>query len=270
MHTLETIEQLFTNDVLDRARLLMPQGQKKLRKLLGRNTGLLGTSAKIDKEDKTKVSSRVLYLAPHKLSGVNLCPSARTCVKACLNTAGHGRFTSTQEARISKTKQLLADPVAFAALLMLEIQAHAKRCSKAGITGAIRLNGTSDINWSMLWHYIREQGLETYEYTKRADMADSALTHVTYSFQGLDHETAEYLQSMVSFTGRNIAVVFDTPKGAPLPKTWAGLPVLDGDVSDNRFNDPAGAGIVGLRVKGEGRKLKRSRFIVSTSQGGLV
>jgi hypothetical protein len=48
---------------------------------------------------------------------------------------------------------------------------------------------------------------------------------------------------------KNIAIVFDLKKGKPFPKTCFGLPVLDGDLSDNRFFDKKNH-IIGLRSKG--------------------
>ncbi len=43
--------------------------------------------------------------------------------------------------------------------------------------------------------------------------------------------------------------MFRIRKGQPLPKTWQGREVIDGDLSDARFLDKAGV-IVGLRPKG--------------------
>lgn len=49
-----------------------------------------------------------------------------------------------------------------------------------------------------------------------------------------------------------MAVVFSTRKGEPLPETWHGFRVIDGDESDLRFTDPAGV-VVGLRAKGDAK-----------------
>jgi len=42
---------------------------------------------------------------------------------------------------------------------------------------------------------------------------------------------------------------------------YRGFPVIDGDLTDNRFNDPIGV-IVGLRVKNTGKK-DESGFVVN-------
>ena len=48
----------------------------------------------------------------------------------------------------------------------------------------------------------------------------------------------------------NIAVVF---KGKELPETYKGRKVINGDISDHRFLDPAGV-VVGLLAKGKAKK----------------
>jgi hypothetical protein len=48
--------------------------------------------------------------------------------------------------------------------------------------------------------------------------------------------------------GHRVAVVFDVPKGG-LPTTWNGVPVLNGDKTDDLWEHKPGH-IVGLAVKG--------------------
>jgi len=50
-----------------------------------------------------------------------------------------------------------------------------------------------------------------------------------------------------------VAVVYDVAEGEPLPPSWRGHEVLDGDLSDYRFLDESPR-VIGLRVKtGPGR-----------------
>jgi hypothetical protein len=58
----------------------------------------------------------------------------------------------------------------------------------------------------------------------------------------------------------NVAVVFNTKKGKPLPKTYYGIKVVEGDDTDLRFLDSKRV-IVGLRAKGNAKK-DRSGFVV--------
>lgn len=53
--------------------------------------------------------------------------------------------------------------------------------------------------------------------------------------------------------GANIATVSSVPKGRPLPERFMSRAVIDGDLHDLRFLDPAGD-VVGLRSKGRGKK----------------
>ena len=53
----------------------------------------------------------ILYLSPHKLAGHgNVCPHATDgCMKTCLYSAGRGKFSTVQQARIKKTKLFFED-----------------------------------------------------------------------------------------------------------------------------------------------------------------
>ena len=53
--------------------------------------------------------------------------------------------------------------------------------------------------------------------------------------------------------GYNIATVFGVKKTEPLPLSYLGMPVFNGDESDLRFLDPTGV-IVGLYAKGPAKK----------------
>lgn len=53
--------------------------------------------------------------------------------------------------------------------------------------------------------------------------------------------TGEAAARRVLGAGGNVAVVFRVKRGRPLPAVWNGYPVIDGDVTDLRYLDPAGA-----------------------------
>ena len=65
--------------------------------------------------------------------------------------------------------------------------------------------------------------------------------------------------------GGTVAVVFDTPKGAPLPRTWNGHRVIDGRVHDYRFLDPRGV-VVGLSALGKDAKADVRGFVVRVAE----
>ena len=190
----------------------------------------------------------IMHLAPSTLSGYNTCPMASEgCASACLNTAGRGRFTATQEARIRKTKWFFEDRESFMAQLVQDIRAAIRKAEREGMTPVFRLNGTSDIRWETVevfgFRNIMEMFRRTqfYDYTKLPNRRNIPSNyHLTFSRS----EVNEHLipQDM------NVAVVFDE-----LPETWNGRKVIDGTETDLRFLDPQGV-VVGLLAKGKAKK----------------
>lgn len=97
--------------------------------------------------------------------------------------------------------------------------------------------------------------------------------HLTFSRSECNEPAALDTLSL----GGNVAVVFDTKRGAALPATWHGYPVIDGDGSDARFADggaPQGQAsigrtgvVVGLRAKGRARS-DRGGFVVAAVAAG--
>ena len=98
---------------------------KPQKKLLGIN------NTKMLKSIELGYLTAILHLAPHKLSGVNICPKASVgCAMACLNTSGRGRFEFTQKSRLNKTYYFLKDRQKFLLQLDNEIKNFKKELSK--------------------------------------------------------------------------------------------------------------------------------------------
>src|SRR4051812_18854840 len=109
---------------------------------------LTAANVKTMKGESLGYLTAILHLAPARLSGFNTCPMAsKGCAAACLNTAGRGRFTRTQEARIRKTREFFNQREQFVALLVKDILALVRRAARQNLVPVIRLNGTSDIRW---------------------------------------------------------------------------------------------------------------------------
>ena len=203
----------------------------------------------------------ILYLAPGSLAGGgNCCPAASAvCLAACLYTAGRGRFTPVQEARIRKTREFWGDPKGFVERLASEISRAEQRAHRKGEKLAIRLNGTSDLPWERLGG---EEGFSLpgrfprvvfYDYTKVAARMRSYLAGrlpANYSLTFSRNEKNGEESDRFVDSGGSVAAVFGIPRGADLPETYRGREVVDGDLHDLRFLDPAGA-VVGLRAKGD-------------------
>jgi len=197
----------------------------------------------------------ILYLAPAKLSGFEVCPGrSKGCTKACLFTAGFGRYSKVQNARISKTKMFFQDRENFLHQLHKDINSLSKKAKKLGMIPTVRLNGTSDIEWTRFGIMEEHPDIQFYDYTKvfnRLDKPKPRNYHLTFSrHENNDEECKRALRNK-----HNVAVVFDD-----LPKKWKGYKVLDGDQTDLRFKDRKGY-VIGLRAKGKAKK-DTSSFVV--------
>ena len=194
-----------------------------------------------------------LHLSPFNISGNNVCPNASAgCAAACLNTAGRGAMRNVQEARIRKTQFFFNDREGFLRQLFKEIKSSIKSATRKELNSCFRLNLTSDIAWE---RYIIPafKNHQFYDYTKSKTRMRRFLQgklpenyHLTFSRSEdtKDSEVKEFCSA-----GGNVAVVFR----GHLPSEWKGIKVVDGAVSDLRFQDEQGV-IVGLVAKGLGKK----------------
>lgn len=201
-------------------------------------------SAKLAKTHTDKVRSAILYLDP--LHSVEMCPSASpACRKACLIHSGMMRMKTQTAARKARTEFYWDNREAFMTQLKGEIKAAAKSAAKAGKKLDVRLNGTSDLDWSEVYKAFPH--VQFHEYTKRPELAAKlhAIPNVTVTFSKHENHSLGDVKNVL-FKGINVAVVFE---GEVPSETWNGLPVIDGDAHDRRWEDAKGH-IVGLRVKG--------------------
>ena len=223
----------------------------KKQKLLG-----IDTNYKTIKNKKVGVLTGILYMAPYKLSGKNVCPAASAgCAAACLNTAGRGAMNVVQAARLKKTNRFWDDRDQFLMDLAEEIRALSNKAKAKGLKAAVRLNGTSDLPYERYKmpgtnKNIMEvfPNVQFYDYTKLENRFTGAQLpanyHLTFSrAEDNDHKLDEVLEHT------SAAVVF----AGELPETWKGYPVIDGDEHDARFTDAGPGVIIGLVAKGKAR-----------------
>ena len=207
----------------------------------------------------------ILHLAPSDVSGYNTCPKATSgCKSACLNTAGRGgmfkKGESTnviQEARKRKTRMFFERRMDYMLALYQDIKLGIKQSKRLGLTPVFRLNGTSDISWEK---YDMLPGLNVfecfpdvqfYDYTKVLGRKVSGIPNYHLTFSAADGNDLDVKKAILQ--GLNVAVVFGIKKTQPMPETYNGLPVFNGDESDLRFLDPKGV-VVGLYAKGKAKK----------------
>jgi DNA-binding MarR family transcriptional regulator len=248
---------------------------------------LLSVNPKTEKSLKNgDPQTYILHLAPHNLSGVNVCPGAGNCKKICLHSAGNPVYMEAkQAARIRRTLAYIQNPEAFLRVLVCSILDKIKKANGEPI--AIRLNGTSDIAWENvnfnvspefatfcrvkyghqlligrqnIFELFNSLGVNCkfYDYTKiRRDWGLCAYLgyHLTFSFDGWDNSFNLKLCRGAIASGVNVAAAFNVKRGQTLPSILESgeladfnLPIVDGDLTDYRPADPAGV-IVGLRYK---------------------
>ena len=229
----------------------------------------IDSNAKTVKGQKKGFITGILYLAPYKLAGINLCPMAEIaqCHKSCLNTSGRGAFTSTQIARINKTKKYHTDKNLFMLQVIKDIKALIRKADRMDLTPIVRLNGTSDIrfeNVKITYNDIDYPNImaifstiQFYDYTKIANRKNIPSNYdLTFSYS--DVKSYDSFVKLAIEKKERIAVVFRSISA--IPKTFLGLPVISGDDSDLRHMDNKNC-IVALYAKGKAKK-DYSGFVV--------
>ena len=218
-------------------------------------------------EDLVGYLTGILYMAPaNMVEGVNVCKFASVgCKKACLYSAGRGKFSSVQKARIAKTEFFRDNLEGFKASLVWSINSVIRKASKQGLKPCIRLNGTSDIPYETI--EIRDgknifevfPEIQFYDYTADHTRLD-ALTgtwknyHLTFSRKEsrANNVQAEKLLSI----GVNVAAVYSN-----IDKALQDENKINGDLHDLRFLDGHGGKIVALKAKGDAKK-DTSGFVI--------
>jgi hypothetical protein len=217
---------------------------------------LSGNISKLQKDEKTTLG---LALLPASRSNIaNLCAFADSCEHDCVAFSGNGSFPSVYRSRMAKTALLTASPESFMILLFDEIFCAVGKVGAENL--AIRLNTYSDIRWERVapWMFPLFRGVQFYDYTKhptssRPENTRPANYHLTYSVS--ENTKAKHISECADI-GRPLAVVVSVRSGKipksqemrPIPKTWAGMPTVDGDSSDARYLTPTGAVVI-LRRK---------------------
>jgi hypothetical protein len=210
------------------------------------------------------------YMAPHKLSGVNLCPFAsKGCIKLCLgeHSGNAALYPTVLKSRIAKAQYFMRDRKAFMAEMIGHIRTHLIQARNADLRLCVRLNGATDIAWERQYDqdgftvFANFPAVQFVDYTKSKARA---LAHARGEFPPNYHltfsrsETNEADCREVLAAGGNVAVVF----AGAFPSTYLGSPVIDGDQSDLRHLDSRGGVVVALSPKGAKAKRDKSGFVV--------
>lgn len=235
--------------------------------------GGVATSSKIDHSRKySHQYTYGLYLAPASLSGYQVCShSTPECRLGCLNTSGRAGIEEfsglyhIKKARIKKTRLFFEHRAFFMAWLMAEIISAKAKAERDGYYFSVRLNCTSDIDWTKvlidgknIFQIFPE--VNFYDYTKSYLKFENMPKnyHLTYSYTGRNIEQCKQLLSV----GHNVAVVFKVKHEIELPKYFMNHIVINGDLTDFRISDAKGI-IVGLKFKRIANRINEAKVLNS-------
>jgi len=191
------------------------------------------------------------------MRGLTACQWAGACAKFCLDTAGRGKFSNVQLARMAKTAHNFIDGWGFQNELIREIKGiRAKNL-------AIRLNGTSDLDFMEVYKLCSD--IQFYDYTKgrarfKAFMAGELPKnyYLTYSYDRKNDYDTSFLFGVVSNGGKVAIMKGDYEKLIVNEKNderflaFTSAPLIDGDEHDLRFFD---------------KKVKQGGFVVLNEKG---
>ena len=215
------------------------------------------------KTKKSQVETRILHLLPSKLSGQDVCPNAGNCKRICLHFAGNpGYQRNKNSARMKRTIAYNADSQGFMVCLLIAICNEFAKGNREQM--AIRLNGTSDIQWETvkfivsdeiadyiaarfglfvhrgevenifhaLAHYVMADNLKFYDYTKNPrnwELAKYWKYYLTFSFDGWGNRANIENCKQALANGINVAGAFNLKRGDRLPERIVATP-LGGDL----------------------------------------
>jgi hypothetical protein len=256
-------------EVLDRAkpltRALAWQGSlaKTLKSLGLSYFGSVNSSSKIEKGQKIGFDSFVLYLSPHTSSGINVCPFASPgCIAACLAASGRAQMEKKskrfliQTARILKTWIVTLNKPLAIEILKREIASKEKSARRKGFQFCVRLNGTSDLDWSKIIQPF--SSVQFYDYSKSPHRRATSNYDVTFSYAENNLEELKKTDHRIA-----IPVTREAFKQAlkDKPETYFSM-----DKTDLRFRDPKNKKLGLLKVKlNEGvQKALESKFVLDS------
>lgn len=238
----------------------------------------VNTSAKLShSEQYSNMDTLILYLAAASISGYNVCPgSTAECREGCLENSGRVRLeadcgkSTIKDCRVKRTILLMEHQQFFMNWLCDELESAMAAAKRRGHFFSVRLNGTSDIDWSLIPCKGKANIFEAYpdvqfyDYTKLVARFNNmpANYHLTFSYTGHVNNIESCKKLLAQ--GKNIAVVFNSKN---FPASFLGCPVINGDLTDYRVNDGTGV-VVGLKFKhiadrAAEAKILKSRFVVS-------
>jgi hypothetical protein len=200
----------------------------------------------------------------YNLRGCNTCGNnSPQCTALCLNWSGKGRIPTTQRGRLARTLMWTHHTIEAA---NLTVDALNKITNKLQYF-AFRPNVLTDIRWEECWPNLFDMfpNVQFYDYTKHWDRPKYPFDNYYLTYSADERRSIDEIRHKVLEDLCNVAVVVNSKPNDPKPKTWAGMPVVNGDDKergDARFLDPEGH-IILLSAKGRAKEKKyaASKFV---------
>ena len=231
----------------------------------------INADSKTSKGVKKGFLTGILYLAPSDISGHDVCPMAKhaQCREACLYTAGRGKFSNVQKARIHKTHRFIYEREYFMIDLEYSIRALIRKAEREGLTPLVRLNGTSDIVWENI--IFKKYGcnifevfpdVQFYDYTKDPERVELPNYHLTFSYSQASKARVNHYKQAIQ-RGQSIAfpvIASEFEQACALPDCYSM------DETDLRFLDNAGKyGILKAKMTENLKEGVKNKFLLSVN-----
>ena len=203
---------------------------------------------------KNRIPSVSFTGAPHRMAGLNACTDSTTsCRKVCIRHTGRLDMPRALQVGVDRMLFLKDNPDEAISLIHWEtVRAAAKTPELAR-----RLNVVTDLRWEDCAGWLFSEAPDnvvTYDYTKHWDRDPEPAERYRLTFSAGDRHNVADVFGMTE-RGRNVAMVFPAEyKDTPYPDEWFGIPLINGDLTDFRYEDPTGV-VVGLYAKGRARRM---------------
>lgn len=207
------------------------------------NDGLLNQNGK---QEKGNLQNWGLTLTPSNLIGKgSMCGGKEgLCVFTCIAFTGVANMMKSKTFELSNPLKkairrnflYIEDKKLFDKILCLDIQ---RLSLLYGNELALRLNINQDLDFSYIVDKFKK--VKFYDYSKHHNRPHKKNYVITYSAS--ERVKDDELKALLN-KKFNVAVVFEKE----LPSHYLGFKVIDGDKTDNRYNDEKGV-IVGLKQK---------------------
>ena len=199
------------------------------------------SSQKVEKGKVENFQTLILYLSAGKNAGADICSFASTgCRLACLVGSGHSLIEKRagkhviDVSRIVKTWLAVYRKEIAIEVLKEEIRLASNRAEKKGFKFAVRLNGTSDLDFYEIYESFPQ--IQFYDYTKNPGRVPLHNYHLTFSYsQANKARLTHYKQAQA----RGQAIAFPV-RADEFVQACDLVDCFSMDKTDLRFLDKAG------------------------------